>query len=149
MARKVPSCCPDLRAAGSYETYTRYSQATRDRLEHNEEFSQVWLERLFRIAEKEGKHAGLRMDDSMASWDSWYNNLVVPLKGVFWLAWEQTWQLPLHYERGRAAAHDAMQEPPVLRCAAMAAAAASPAPNLSELAQQRSMTSRPSDAAMA
>ncbi len=49
------------------------------------------------MAEKEGNNQGLRMDDSMASWDVWYNRIVIPMKALLWEAWEHSCNLQSRY----------------------------------------------------
>lgn len=88
---------PDLRQATRYEDYRRFRNAHREQWERTDRFISVWLDRLFTLAEKEGKRLGLRMDDSMASWDTWYNRIVVPLKNTLWEAWERSCELPARY----------------------------------------------------
>lgn len=132
MARHKTGCRPETSSAYHYENYLRFRNAQRDLMEHNEAFSQRWLEKLFAVADREGRAAGLRMDDSMASWDIWYNKLVVPLKEVFWRAWEQACDLPGRYAEARHLACDVAEAPAVLRVAALGADAQPPTPDLAE-----------------
>ena len=97
MAKDDRVLTPDLCHAQCYEDLGRFQNAHREQLERTDEFTQVWQERLFAMAEEEAKPWGLRMDDSMASWDVWYHEIVVPLKNLMWEAWEDRWNLPALY----------------------------------------------------
>lgn len=108
----------DVSRASHYDDYRRFRNAHREQWERTDRFVRVWLEPLLVLAEKEGKHLGLRMDDSMASWDVWYNRIVMPMKNVFWEAWELNCGLSARYAE---AAHPLAAEDdppsPVLRIA--------------------------------
>lgn len=97
MARRDRFVKPDLGRAGCYDDYQRFRNAHRERWERTDVFVRIWLERLFAMAEKEGKRLGLRIDDSMDSWDVWYNRVVMPMKNLLWEAWEHSWDLPARY----------------------------------------------------
>jgi len=142
MARKERHCRPNMAMAEHYETYLRYRNAQREIMENSDVFAQRWVERLLTIADKDGRAHGLRMDDSMASWDIWYNKLVLPLKEVFWLAWEQTWKLPEHYAEARQHFAGMVQPPPVLQVAARRAAAQPPAPDLTQVAMAQAFPTK-------
>lgn len=94
---------PDLSHARCYEDYGRFQNAHREQLERSDDFVHVWQERLFAMAEEEAKPWGLRMDDSMQSWDIWYHQIVVPLKNLMWEAWENRCNLPKLYAAARPA----------------------------------------------
>lgn len=97
MARSERRLKPDIGRAHSYETYHQFRNAHREQLERSDVFVRVWLERLFALADKEGRRLGLRVDDSMDSWDLWYNQVVVPMKNLAWETWEHSWDLPARY----------------------------------------------------
>lgn len=97
MAAEDHSVRPDLGNAHHYAGYRQFRDAHRERWERSEVFVHTWQERLFILAEKEGNRLGLRMDDLMSSWDTWYSQLVVPLKSVFWTGWERSCELPRRF----------------------------------------------------
>ena len=101
MAKDDGALKPDLNHARCHEDYGRFQNAHREQLERTDEFIQVWQERLFTIAEEEAKPWGLRMDDSIQSWDVWYHQIVVPLKNLLWEAWEDHCNLPTLYAKAR------------------------------------------------
>lgn len=96
MARRDRHFRPYMVAASRFDGYVRFRNGHRELLERSDRFLR-WQERLFSLSEKEGKRLGLRMDDSMASWDAWYSRVVVPLKNRFWEAWEERWRLPSRF----------------------------------------------------
>jgi hypothetical protein len=97
MARHDSFFRPDVSRASRYDDYWRFRNAHREQWEQTDRFVRVWLDKLFVIAEKERKRLGLRMDDSIAAWDAWYNQLVMPMKRLLWEAWEQSCDLPARY----------------------------------------------------
>ena len=114
---------PDVTRASRYDDYRRFRNAHREQWERSDHFVRVWMERLIVIADKEGRNQGLRMDDSMASWDVWYNRIVIPMKSLLWEAWEHSCELPSRYAE---AAHPIVAQDappsPVLRLAEVYAA---------------------------
>jgi hypothetical protein len=96
MAKDDQVLKPDLRHAHRYEGYSRFRNAHREEWERKDVF-EAWQDRLFALAEREGERLGLRMDDSMASWDVWYHRIVAPLKEALWEAWEHSWDLAALY----------------------------------------------------
>lgn len=123
MAKNDDFFRPDVSLASRYEDYRGFRNAHREQWERTDHFVHIWLERLFSLAEKEGKRLGLRMDDSMASWDIWYNQIVMPMKSVLWETWEHNCELPARYAE---VAHPIVAEDtppsPVLQLAAVYAA---------------------------
>lgn len=120
MARTDHFFKPDVTRASRYDDYRRFRNAHREQWERTDHFVRVWMDRLIVLAEKEGKSQGLRMDDSMASWDVWYNRIVTPMKALLWETWEHSCELQSRYTE---AAHPIAAEDdppsPVLRLAEM------------------------------
>jgi hypothetical protein len=98
MARRDRCFKPDLSRAGRFDSYRRFRNAHREQLERSDAFVRRWQDPLFVLADKEARRLGLRVDDSMASWETWYNCLVVPLKNLLWEAWEHSYQLPDRFD---------------------------------------------------
>lgn len=120
MARREPRLIPDLSSASRFADFSQFRTAHRDRLEQNELFRK-WQERLFNIAEREGRHFALRVDDSMTAWDIWYHQIVLPMRKEMWTAWEAWHDMPGKFHT--AAAQQREQQPTVtpLRVAAKTA----------------------------
>ncbi len=119
MARREPRLTPDLRNASRFGDFSQFRTAHRDNLEQNDLFRR-WQERLFNIAEREGRHFGLRVDDSMTAWDVWYHQIVQPMRKEMWTAWEAWHNLP---EKFHTAAAQQRQRQEVVPCLHVAAAA--------------------------
>ena len=93
MARREPRLTPDLTNSSRFGDFNQFRTAHRDKLEQSELFRK-WQERLFNIAEREGRHFGLRVDDSMTAWDVWYHQIVLPMRKEMWTAWEAWHDMP-------------------------------------------------------
>lgn len=96
MARRESRLVPDLSSASRFGDFSHFRTAHREKLEGSDIFRK-WQERLFNIAEREGRHFGLRLDDSMTAWDIWYNHVVQPLRIEMWTSWEGWHDLPELY----------------------------------------------------
>ena len=96
MARRESRLAPYLSNASQYGDYSQFRVTHRERMEQSEIF-RVWQERLFNLAEREGRRFGLRLDDSMTAWDIWYNQVVQPMRREMWTSWEAWHDMPERY----------------------------------------------------
>lgn len=101
MARRDTGLMPLVDNAARFADFSQFRTAHRERLEQCDAF-RVWQERLFNIAEREGRRFALRLDDSMTAWDTWYQQIVLPMKKQMWSAWEAWHDLPAKYEEAAA-----------------------------------------------
>jgi hypothetical protein len=102
IARTDPVIRPYLNRVASYENYARFRIGHRMYWEQSTRFERLWQERIYRIAEKEGRHHGFRDYNSVIHWDIWYNGVVHPLRSAMWEAWETQVQLESLYHEAVA-----------------------------------------------
>lgn len=120
MARREPRLAPNLSNASRFGDFSQFRTAHRDKLEQSDLFRK-WQERLFNIAEREGRHFGLRVDDSMTAWDIWYHQIVQPMRKEMWTAWEAWHDMPDKFHTAAAEQRKQQQTVTPLRVAATAA----------------------------
>lgn len=97
MAARDAEVRPDLSNASRYANYLRFRDAHREKWEHSDHFIETWQERLSDVADNEGRRLGLRQDDAMQAWETVYNDLMVPLRNLFWEEWERRQELPARF----------------------------------------------------
>lgn len=119
MARRELRLSPDLSNASRFADFSQFRTAHREKLEHSDVF-RVWQERLYNIAEREGRRFALRLDDSMTAWDIWYSQIVQPMRREMWTAWEACHDLPDKYHAAAAEQRQQQQTVTPLHVAAAA-----------------------------
>ena len=96
MARD-PLIKPRLHDVLQYSGYFRFRVAHRAFWEQSTRFEIAYQERLFQLADYEGKYHRAVGNDSMLNWDIWYNTVVHPIKTVAWQTWEKSVRLESRY----------------------------------------------------
>ena len=120
MARRESRLAPDLRNASRFGDFSQFRIAHRDKLERSDIF-RTWQEKLFNLAEREGRRFGLRLDDSMTAWDIWYNQVVQPLRKEMWTSWEAWHDMPERYHAAAAEQRQRQSTATILHVAARVA----------------------------
>lgn len=95
-----PRIRPMVADAHDYSTFEAFRTAHRGRLEVKDIFA-AWDEQIMRIAEREGRRLGFRMDGASSHWDVFLAKVVLPLKNAFWIGWESQVRLDQMYAAAR------------------------------------------------
>lgn len=90
-----PVIRPYLKDVAQYQSYHRFRNAHRAHWEQSTRFERYYQERLFVLAEKESGRNGADACDSIDNWESWYHEVVHPIKTALW----ETWEMAVNLER--------------------------------------------------
>ena len=92
-----PAIRPNVVNVEQYEGYFRFRLAHRAQLEQGARFERYYQERIFELADQEGRTRRRVQADSMSTWDRWYHELVHPIKCLVWQEWEARVNLEARY----------------------------------------------------
>lgn len=86
---------PSVCEVGQYGNYRRFRNAHRARWEQSRSF-ETYLERIVKLAQSD-RSLRSKQCPSGAQWDTWYEQLVEPIKSLVWEAWERHHRLERRY----------------------------------------------------
>ena len=94
---KDPVIRPHLDGVLQYQSFNRFRNAHRAYWEQSSRWEKHYQERVFVMADKEASRYKIRDQNSMNTWDVWYNNFEQPIKNAIWETWEKQMNLEARY----------------------------------------------------